>query len=261
VLEKLGLSAPPSLDFVGLHEIYAAWCRRVPFDNIRKLIWLREEIPGPLPGDDPAEFFDAWLTHGTGGTCWAGNGALQALLEAVGFDATRGLGTMLAAPDVPPNHGTVRVTLEGEDHLVDASILFDEPLRVEVGATIDHPAWGVRIDEVEGKLHVIWRPFFLDSLDCRIEKLDSSVEEFQNWHEFTRGWGPFNFSLSARLIEGDKMIGAAFGPVAVIDEHGKVALIEMERDERVRFLVERLGISEEMATRLPPDAEMPPPPR
>lgn len=260
MLEKLGFAAAPSADLAGLGELYAAWCRRVPFDNVRKLIWLREEIPGPLPGDDATDFLQAWLEHGTGGTCWAGNGALQALLVSVGFDARRGICTMMVRPDMPPNHGTVAVTLDECDYLVDASILFDDPLRLVAGAAIEHPAWGVHLHEVEGQLRIAWRPFYLESFDCRIESLGASREEFQRWHEFTREWGPFNYALSARRIEGQSMIGASFGPTAEIDAEGKVSLTPVAGKERVAFLVERLGISEEMATRLPPDQEMPPPP-
>ena len=68
VLEKLELPESPSLDRAGLADLYDAWCRHVPFDNVRKMIHLREELPGPLPGDDAEDFLEAWLRHGTGGT-------------------------------------------------------------------------------------------------------------------------------------------------------------------------------------------------
>jgi len=52
----------------GLADLYGAWCRRVPFDNIRKLIHVRADNPAALPGDAPNAFFEAWLAHGTGAT-------------------------------------------------------------------------------------------------------------------------------------------------------------------------------------------------
>ena len=67
VLSRLGLSDRPAPTLDGLQTLYAAWCRKVPFDNVRKLIYLHDHTPGPLPGDDPAEFLTAWLTYGTGG--------------------------------------------------------------------------------------------------------------------------------------------------------------------------------------------------
>jgi N-hydroxyarylamine O-acetyltransferase len=97
-------------------------------DNLRKLVHLRADDPGPLPGDTPEDFFAGWLAHGTGGTCWAVHGALTALLEACGFEARRGIGTMLVAPDLPPNHGLTSVRLDDETLLVDGCILHGEPL-------------------------------------------------------------------------------------------------------------------------------------
>ena len=40
----------------------------------------------------------------------AGNGALHAMLMSLGFEAIRVMGTMHAAPEAPPTHGTVLVT-------------------------------------------------------------------------------------------------------------------------------------------------------
>jgi N-hydroxyarylamine O-acetyltransferase len=263
VLEKLGLTDKPSPDLSGLGSVYSAWCRGVPFDNVRKLIWLREEIPGPLPGDDAADFFAAWLDHGTGGTCWAGNGALQALVSSLGFEARRGYGTMLVSADIPPNHGTVVVRVEGEDHLVDASILFDEAMPAREGASVDHPAWGVTLkaqDDEGGRLRIQWRPFHMD-LDCRLESLDATREEFRDYHEKTRDWSPFNYALSARHNDGESVVGVSFGQLAAIDAEGKLTLTESpSEDQRRSFLIDRLGISEEMADRLPADQPMPPPP-
>ena len=41
VLEGLGLRGQPEPDLAGLRTLYAQWCLRVPFDNIRKLLHLR----------------------------------------------------------------------------------------------------------------------------------------------------------------------------------------------------------------------------
>ena len=76
VLDRLGLTSKPEVSLAGLADLYGAWCRKVPFDNIRKLIHVRAGNSATLPGRTPNEFFEAWLAHGTGATCWAGNGAL-----------------------------------------------------------------------------------------------------------------------------------------------------------------------------------------
>src|SRR4051812_48928349 len=91
VLTKLGFAGAPGPTVESLRTIYAAWCRHVPFDNVRKLIHVRAENPGPLPGNTPEDFFGAWLKHGTGGTCWSGAGAFFALLASLGFNVRRGV--------------------------------------------------------------------------------------------------------------------------------------------------------------------------
>ena len=48
VLSRLGLADRPAPTLDGLHTLYAAWCRKVPFDNVRKLIHLHSHAPGPV---------------------------------------------------------------------------------------------------------------------------------------------------------------------------------------------------------------------
>jgi N-hydroxyarylamine O-acetyltransferase len=57
VLSKLGFADRPAPTLDGLQRVYAAWCRKVPFDNIRKLIHLHSHDPSPLPGDARIKIF------------------------------------------------------------------------------------------------------------------------------------------------------------------------------------------------------------
>lgn len=264
VLERLGLPRTPEPDLAGLTAVYRVWCRRVPFDNVWKRIHLAEGLPGPLPGDAPADFFATWLRHGTGGTCWAGNGALAALLAALGFHAERVLSTMRVAPDLPPNHGSVCVAIDGARFLVDASMLFGEPLPLVPGGTtrVDHPAWGVTARPEGERWAVRWRPMHVETLDCGIDALGATPAQFRERHEATRDWSPFNFALSARLDRDDgSVVGVGLGQRAEIDADGRWTLRPFAPDERPGFLIEMLGLSEEAATRLPDDVPMPPPPK
>lgn len=264
ILARLGLSAAPDRTFIGLSALYGAWCQHVPFDNIRKLIHLRRGDAGPLPGTDAVDFFEAWLRHGTGGTCWAGHTALHALLESLGFDVIRGVGTMMVAPNIPPNHATVFVTLDGTRYMVDASILHGQPMPIEVeDGGVAHGAWGVRTQrDPDGKPLIRWRPIHMpDGLDCRIDAVGVSAETFVQSHEGTRGWSPFNFSLYSRVNRGDRVQGVGMGQWIEFDAQGGAALRPLAADERVRVMVERLGISEEMARAVPEDLPMPPPPK
>lgn len=263
VLERLGLAERPSVDLDGLAALYAAWCDAVPFDNLRKLVHLHEGAEGPLAGDRVVDFFEAWLAWGSGGTCWAGNGALCCLLQALGFRASRGVATMLVAPDIPPNHGTVVVDLGRRPWLVDASILHGEPLLLDTaaGTAVEHPAWGVRCTPREGRWHIRWKALHMaDGLDCRVEALSATTAEFSERHEQTRAWSPFNYEVSARRNRGGGVVGLAFGRRVEIDASGAVRSTPVDTAGRRRVLVEEIGIAPELADRVPDDRPTPPPP-
>lgn len=264
ILEKLGCGIQPPTR-AGLTNVYAAWCRGVPFDNVRKLIHVRGGDARTLPGDSPADFFESWLAHGSGGTCWSGNGALHALLESLGFSAERAVATMVAAPNIPPNHGSVVVAIDGERYVVDASILHDQPLlmREPEPTEIDHPAWGVTAHWTDGQYCIRWRNFITGGqpMDCVFNHVGASGAEFAERHEMTRAWSPFNYGLSLNLLRGNRRIGAALGRLWCMDESGRLSERPADLGERRRFLVEEAGMSEELVDRLPDDAPMEPPPR
>lgn len=263
VLGRFGFAKQPEPTLENLRRLYAAWCQRVPFDNVRKLIHIHAGNTGPFPGSAPQDFFEAWLQHGTGGTCWSGAGAFHALLQSLGFSAERGVATMLAAPDLPPNHGTVRVRLDEENYLTDCSMLHAEPLLLD-GATdarVAHPAWGLRASRRGDKWHITWRPLHkLDGLECRLETFGASREDYQQRYEQTRPWSPFNFELCARLNKKDHAIGAAFGKKVVLKSDGTAESHPISDAERRKLLIEEIGLSEEIVSQLPTDRPTPPPP-
>jgi N-hydroxyarylamine O-acetyltransferase len=263
VLAKLGLSGRPAPALDGLQTLYAAWCRKVPFDNVRKLIHIHNHEPGPLPGDDATDFFEAWLAYGTGATCWAGNGALYTLLVSLGFHASRGMGTMLVAPHIPPNHGTVLVACDETRYVVDASMLHGEPLRLDPDTPtgVTHPAWGVQCSTRDGYWYIRWHPaHMLDGLDCRLDHLHVTRETFRDRHEQTRPWSPFNYELYARLICGEAVVSTTGGQRVERNGTGGVVRRHLEGDDRIRLLVDELGMQEEIVQRLPLDTPTPPPP-
>ena len=264
VLAKLGFSSQPVADRAGLDALYAAWCRGVPFDNTRKLIHLRANDPRPLPGDSPTDFLEAWLEHGAGGTCWAVHGALTSVLATCGFDARRGIGTMLAAPNLAPNHGTTSVRLAGQTLLVDGCIQHGEPLALETGAetAIEHPAYGVRVRPEAGATWMVrWRsPLAPDGFDCRINSLAGDADSFRSYHERTRGWSPFNHELFARIHRRGGVVGVLRGERLEFHADGTLTRARLDRESRLQFLIEELGLDETFARRVPDDMPTPPPP-
>ena len=263
VLDRLRIGARPTPDLHGLRSVYAAWCGSVPHENTRKLIHVDAGLGTPLPGSTAEDFFAAWLEHGTGGTCWAANGALHDLLAALGFDVERATATMMSMPDVVgPNHGSVVVALDGERWIADASILSGEPIRIpDPGEASDDGAPLPRFEWLDGKAAVRWRALNApEGFPCRLERIGATRKEWDSLHQRTAEWSPFNYMLNARLLRGGDSIGAARGQRYVFAADGAQVASPLEGDARTRFLVEELGISEAIAYRVPADRPVPPRP-
>jgi hypothetical protein len=162
------------------------------------------------------------------------------------------------------------VLCEGRRYLVDASILHAEPLEIDERTPLDELApealagrgWIVGRSIRDGHWTIRWKPLHLpDGLDCRIDRFDVTAADFQTFHEQTREWSPFNYGLSLRLNRGDSVIGASLGRRVAIDAMGHVEGRPLQGTDRLQFLVEEIGIHEELAQALPPDVPMPPRPQ
>ena len=263
ILTRLGFNDRPAPTIDGLCSLYSMWCERVPFDNIRKLIHVRAANAGPLPGSKPEDFFEAWLKFGTGGTCWPGAGALHAFLAALGFDAVRAIGTMMAAPNLPGQSHDWAVNFGSQVFLVDSSILHGDPLSLNKKSEtrVSHLAWGVRCVWRESNWFVQWRPLLrLEGFECRLDRFAAAETDFADFYERTRGWSPFNYELSVRVNRGDKVIGVASGHSITLLADGSAAREPLTTAERRRLLIEDVGITEALVMQLPDDVATPPPP-
>ncbi len=259
VLEKLGLRGRPSPDLAGLNAVLAAVCGGIPFDNIRKRIWFERIRKGPLPGGEPTDFFESWLAHGAAGTCWPINGALHALLASLGFPVRRGAGGMMVTPEEDTNHGTVLVALEGVDYLADLNLGSFKALPLVSGKP-DSTGEGIhdiRAVPFEDRFEVIWytghsrkRPL---SFRIQPEHDGASHAFFLSRYERTKQVSPFNQALYITRHFPNSILTLGRMKKFVVSADGSITATEIDADERTRILVEELGISEELARKLPDD--------
>ena len=207
VLERLGLSKAPGVDIDGLRQVYRAWCASVNFDNVAKLIALKTAASEPLPGIDGGEFFERWLEHNVGGTCWTSSNALFELVALIGFDARRVAGSMRDTGIV--SHGSVKVALDGIDWLVDSSMLTRVPLPLSESLfTSGEQVFSAEVEYVDGT-HIIWSdlPPGPTYMPCRL-LVDPATHAFyvERW-EASRERSPFNQRLYAlRNIGEDRLV-------------------------------------------------------
>ena len=245
VTERFGLSNAPSPDLSGLKALYGAWCANVPFDNVCKMIALRAGGDLPLPGMQAVEFFESWLTHGAGGTCWSMSNALFELALSLGFEAHRIAGCVRDRGII--NHGSVRVTIDGSEWLVDASIHTNVPLPLndEVFVNSD-PMFAAEVEPV-GATHVIWwiPPPQSAYIPCRLLADPVDYAYYLAGYERSRAQGPFNQRLFARHNRP--------GEVLVLLGHTRFSKTadglqgrDLSPEEVIEALHEDIGISQEL---------------
>ncbi|MFZ0711073.1 MAG: hypothetical protein WAM53_13625 [Terrimicrobiaceae bacterium] len=61
-----------------------------------------------------------------------------------------------------------------------------------------------------------------------------------------------------RINRGDSVVGAAFGHTVSLHGDGSVSRKPITHEDRIRLLVDDIGMSEEIASRLPADTPAPP---
>lgn len=261
ILAKSGLRAKPSLDLDGLNAVYAAFCANVPFDNVQKRIWFAGPRKTPLTGGDPTEFFENWLRHGTGGTCWPINGALAALLHTLGFNARRIAGSIvIEGYPQGANHGSVLVTLQGIDYLVDGWITAFKALPLIPGESTSaimgiHDVRAVPIEA--GGFEILHYPGWSRDgrLPFRPEREHDAVDHafFLARYERTKGIGFFNDALLICRHFPESIITIGRHNKVRIASDGLVAKTPLTDAMRRTALVEEFGLSEEIVRALPPD--------
>jgi len=241
VLDRLGFSASPPADLGGLRAIYRAWCERVPFENVGKVIALRSGAEVPLPGRFAPSFFRGWLAQGSGGTCWSTANALHELLAAVGFPSRRVTAQMRDAGIT--NHGTVIVTVDGGEWLVDSSLLtaIPLPLNPQTFLSVD-PVFSAEVERVEG-VHVLWAysPPASAHFPCRIFSEEAAHDEYLQRYEVSRERSPFNSRLYIGRNRGREVL-LLIGNVLWTKSDQGVTRRALSREEVVESLRDEFGL-------------------
>lgn len=264
VKSKLGLPSRPSLDLAGLNKIYAAYSGHVPNDSIQKRIWLTGDKLRPVTGGEPTQFFENWLAHGTGGTCFPANGALCVLLCALGFDARRILGSvMMEGIEHDGNHGTVLVRIDDADYLVDAQLAAFSALPLIVGRS---SSTGKGIHDIRAvprgeDFDVHWYPGsnrqipMVTRLDLKRGPVDHDVflAQYALSALRDRRRSPFNDALFIGRHFPDRILNVGRLTRTEISADNVAKKREMTPAERDQILVDEFGVSAEIIKSIPPD--------
>ncbi len=262
VLMKLGLTEQPGIDLVGLNTLCAAFSGNVSNDNIQKRIWFAGEQTTPVTGGNPIEFFENWLAHGTGGTCYPINNAIYTLARALGFDARRIAGSNIVEGfDTDANHGSMLITLEGIDYLVDAQFAAFEALPLMPGqaASTGKGIHDIEAVPVEDGFHVLWyaghnreQPIHFH-LTPKYDPVDHAIFLTLYERSTSNSRSPFNESLYISRHFSDSILTVGRKNKITVSSDNNVTTTELTDEERQKVLIEDFGISEQTVNTLPPD--------
>jgi len=260
VLTKLDLRDRPALDLPGLNALYAAVSANIPFDNFQKRIWFAGPQTTPLPGLDPSEFFNNWLQHGTGGTCWPINGAMYSLAHALGFDAHRIVGSVIVE-GYPrgANHGSVVVSLDGSNYLVDAWMASFKVLPLIPGkpSLTGNGIHDVRAVPIESGFEIITYPGFNreQTLPFRPEPEYDPVDHtfFVARYDRTKAVGFFNDAIFICRHLSESIITMGRKSKFHLAADGTLTKTEPTEAERKTSLIQDFGLSQEIVEKLPPN--------
>lgn len=245
VLARLGINKPLASGLASLQQLYAAWSRLVPFDNTRKLISLRSGTRQKLPGIDASDFFEHWLQHGSGGTCWPVANAFYELVFALGFNVQRIAGSMMDMGVI--NHGSVKVIFDDAAYLAEASLLLNHILPLGNETIIHHdPVCPMELEK-ENDTWLLWMktPPNEKYFACRLHMNPLDYSVFEERYEASRTISVFNQRIYARRNYPDRMI-VLFGNTRYSKTIEGVEHHELTRDKLCEAMHNDIGISYEM---------------
>lgn len=242
VLTRLDFTFTATTDVKTLQKLYASWCNHLPFDNIRKMISLRTGNNKPLPGLDAEEFFENYLTNGSGATCWPMANAFYELLLSLGFQASRVAGYMLDLGIL--NHGSVKVTVDNQEYFTDAPLLLNVILPLGRGIFIHNdPVVPVELEPQEGS-NLVWiKPLpGNEYFYCRMISEPVSYSLFTEGYEASRTGSIFNQRLYARRnYPGEQIV--LWGNTRFSKTIRGIESRELSPDELCEALHRDIGIS------------------
>ena len=259
ILAKLGFEDAPPADLDGLNALYGAICSRIPFDNTQKRLWFASGQRKPATGGDPVEFFENWLKHGTGGTCWPSNGGMYALASALGFRARRTAGSVIV-PNYPrdTNHGSVLVEIDGIEYVFDLAFGAFRVLPLVAGqaASTNTGINNLRaVMQDQGGCEIYWNLGWAPvEIPFQPEPEHDSVNHafFLSHYEIANRVGFFNTTLLVMRRSRDSILTIGRGKKLVRTESG---IETIPITEKQTTLIEEIGMSEEVVGMIPADTE------
>ncbi|SED15546.1 Arylamine N-acetyltransferase [Tenacibaculum sp. MAR_2009_124] len=232
----------------GLKKVYQAWCRNIPFDNFWKRLELEQSPFIEKDQIDATTFFEAWLEHGIGGTCWTTTNALQALLIDMGFQVKFVGGSMGDMGLV--NHGSLIVTTNDKrEFIVDTSISNEVPIEI-IPNTIDNTPHSIQLIDEQEKLSILFEfPSKKDLMKCAIYNNTLSSENVQKHHKESYTNSLFNDCVYIKK-NNEFGINTIIGNTLYTKTKNEIKKVTLNKEEIEKVLSNVMGLSDEIITHI-----------
>ncbi|GGX19046.1 arylamine N-acetyltransferase [Aquimarina muelleri] len=244
VLERLAINLPLTSNEEGLTKLYRGWCRNIPFDNFWKRLKLTEEEFSDHDQIDANQFFEIWLQHGLGGTCWTTANAMCELLKYFKFDVRMITGSMGDMGEV--NHVSLLVSLnEGKEYIIDTSILNEQPIKID-GVHIENPVHPIQLIRNSETTKIIFEHCTKrEHMPCAINKNRISKEQIVEFYIASIHNSLFNDCVYIRKNE-EGIIHSIVGTTYYTKSKNALGKKELNEEERKQVLINIMGLSEEI---------------
>jgi len=245
-----GFGLDATLPRLQLLEQTAAAFTRIPFENLTKIIRVKESGPTPAARQQPSELLREHLRQGTGGTCFALTATLLHLVRALGWQAEPILADRSYGPDT---HSALMIWIDGQPHLLDPGYLIVRPLPI---LPRDDAGWRIPtsfnelllIPRDKGRkieLHTIQQDGSKYRLTYRVAPAEPG--------EFLRAWDRaltqdnLRYPLLTRVIAG-RQVYLQKNLLLIRGREG-VQRREIDPAQLESFIVQTFGVSAEVASR------------
>ncbi|WP_159090741.1 arylamine N-acetyltransferase [Aquimarina aquimarini] len=244
VLKKLELSEKIEPTLENLQMIYLQWCRNVPFDNFWKRLHLNNNRFSEQKQINANVFFDIWLTHGLGGTCWVTSNALFHLLKFLGYNIHFITGSM---GDIEgTNHGSIIVLLNKKQYMVDTSMLNEEPISLKEKKNSSHSLHPINILLSGGEMSLLFELCnSKNKMTWTITSNEVGFDKIEHLNQISMITSLFNDCVYIRKNSKDA-IYSIIGNTFYIKTADKTAQEVLGNKEIEKKLKEVMGFSEEI---------------
>ena len=244
VLKRFAINLPLIPNEEGLTKLYRGWCRNIPFDNFWKRLKLNKQEFSDQDQINANQFFEIWLQHGLGGTCWTTANAMCELLKHLKFDVrviTGSMGDMGAV-----NHGSLLVSFnDGKEYIVDTSILNEQPIKID-GVHIENPVHPIQLYNESEAIKIIFEHCTKrEPMPCAINKDIISREQIAEFYETSLENSLFNDCVYIRKNE-EGIIHSIVGTTYYTKSGNTLGKKKLNEEERKEVLVNIMGLSKEI---------------